>query len=159
MQDSKLYTYANTVLDFNETAAAVVDLRQPLGQRERGVLTQLGLDGSFAVLTAYNPEGQSEHPRNQQLQEALRSTLEGEAERIVLLDGCSPDRTHREPSIAAAIPEQRALEIALQYQQDAFFWFDGVSFYLVGAWEPLGRVRLPLSQQPTPIPSRLDPLL
>lgn len=159
MQDSKLYTYANTVLDFKEPADAVVDLRQPLGHRERGVLTQLGLRNPFAVLTAYNPEGQNEHPRNQELQEALRSTLEGEAERIVLLDGCSPDGTHREPSLAVVIPEQRALEIALQYQQDAIFWFDGDSFYLTGAGEPLGRVRLPLPQQPTPIPNPLDLLL
>jgi hypothetical protein len=70
--------------------------------------------------------------------------LEEEAERLVFVDGCSPDRTHHEPSIAACIPEHRAREIALQFQQDAFFWFDGNSFHLVGAGEPLGRVRLPL---------------
>ena len=156
MGDAKLYTYASTVLDFKEPADAVVDLRQPLGQRERGILTQLGLSGPFAVLTAYNPEGQNEHPGNQERQEALRRTLEEEAERIVLVDGCSPDRAHREPSIAAMIPEQRAHEIALQYQQDAFFWFDGHTFYLAGAGGPLGRVRLPLTQQPTEIPSRMD---
>lgn len=143
MKDSKLITYANTVLEFGKRSDWVVDLRSPLGQCERKLLSELGLNSPFAVLTAYNPYGENKHPRNQERQDGLRKMLEEEAERLVLVDGCSPDRTHHEPSIAACIPEHRAWEIALRFQQDAFFWFDGGNFYLVGAGEPLGRVRLP----------------
>ncbi|MBA3969681.1 MAG: DUF3293 domain-containing protein [Gemmatimonadetes bacterium] len=144
MNESKLRTYASTILEFVGRVQGEVDLRRPMGLRERGLLSQLELDSPFAVLTGYNPHGENEHPRNQERQDGLRDTLAEEAKRFVLVDGCSPDRLHREPSIAACIPEHRAWEIALQFEQDAFFWFDGNSFHLVGAGEPLGRVRLPL---------------
>lgn len=147
MDESKLRTYASTILEFAERVHGVVDLRRPIGHRERGLLSQLGLDSPFAVLTAYNPYGENEPGRNPERQQRLRGTLIAETERLVPVDGCSPDRTHREPSFAVCIPEQRAREIALQYQQDAFFWFDGKRFYLVGAGEPLGRVRLPFRRQ------------
>lgn len=147
MNQSKLRTYASTVLEFKGAADGVVDLRRSLGARERGLLSALALACPFTVLTAYNPQGANGHPGNKERQQGLRRTLEVEAQRCVLLDGCSPDRAHCEPGIAACISEQRAREIALQYEQDAFFWFDGESFYLVGAREPLGRVRLPFTGQ------------
>jgi hypothetical protein len=145
MNEEKLYTYASTMLEFKHHADGVLDLRTPLGGRERKLLSELGLDSPFAVLTAYNPYGENEHPGNEERQEGLRRTLGEEAQRVVLVDGCSPDWTHREPSIAVCIPEHQARKTALRFQQDAFFWFDGDSFYLVGAGEPLGRVKLPLS--------------
>ncbi len=131
MHESKLRTYASTVLEFAGRVQGEVDLRRPIGPRERDLISELGLDSPFAVLTAYNPHGENEHPRNQERQEKLGHC--GWRRSTFLVDGCSPDRLHREPSVAVCIPEHRARTIALQFQQDAFFWFDGDSFHLVGA--------------------------
>ena len=146
MNNAKLHIYANTVLEFVQYVDGVVDLRRPLGERERGLLSELGIGSQFAILTAYNPSGENEPSQNHDRQEDLRRTLQRDVEHTVPVDGCSPDRTHREPSIAVPIPEHRAREIALEYRQDAFFWYDGECFYLVGAGEQFGRVLLPLNE-------------
>lgn len=141
--ESTMRTYANTVLEFAAAPDRPVDLRAPVGPAERALLAELGLDGPFAVLTAYNPYGQNGDPHNPQRQSELEGLLRGEGLPYVRLDGCSPDRTHREPSVAVRLPEARARQIALRFEQDAIFWYDGTVFHLVGAGDPLGRVRLP----------------
>ena len=156
MNTSKIRTYANTVLEFKECADGVVDLRAELGERERALLSGLGLDCPFAVLTAHNPYGSSLQTGNEERQEDLQSMLRKEAEHSVPVDGCSPDRRHREASIAACILEHRARAIAIRFEQDAYFWFDGDTFYLVGADQPPSRVRLPLEKRRLARPQKPD---
>lgn len=139
----KREVYSNTVLAFDADPTRVVDLRREVRPRERAFLARLGLDRSFAVLTGHNPRGRVA-AGNDERQEVLESLLRREADPVVRVDGCSPDLRHREASLAAPISEARAREIAGEFEQDAFFWYDGERFYLVGAGEEDERFILPL---------------
>lgn len=146
--EERLRLYAATVLEFNRDPEQVVDLRRPISEAEARLLAGLGLDGPFAVVTAWNPRGRSSHPDNDARQAELEATLRARGIRFVAVDGCSPDRTHREASVAAAIPEGEARRLALEWEQDALFWFDGGHVWIVGALERYGRVRLPWIPKP-----------
>ena len=146
MSDAKVRRYANTVLEFNDDGAPrAIDLRRPMGAEEHKLLTDLRLQAPFAVITAFNPHGQDGSPGNPERQNELEMLLREEGVPFVRLDGCSPDLSHREASVAVHVSEERAREIAIRFGQDAIFSYDGETFYLVGALEPLGRVSLPLS--------------
>lgn len=135
--------YSNTVLVFEADPSRAVDLRREVRQRERAFLASLGLDRPFAVLTGHNPGGRVA-AGNDERQELLEALLRREGDPVVRVDGCSPDLRHREASLAAPISEARAHEIAEEFEQDAFFWYDGERFYLVGAGADDQRFALPL---------------
>jgi hypothetical protein len=141
----KLASYASTVLQFPEADPPLeIDLREPVPEVAAQRLRALGLGGRFAVLTAFDPRGRTV-PAEQNRRRAveLRRRLSSLVGTLVLADGCSPDLLHREEGVAAELTLEEAREIACEFEQDAFFWFDGARFRIEGALEAGWSVPLP----------------
>jgi len=139
--------YPETILRFAIDPEISVDLRAQLQPPTRNALRALGLNGQFAVLTAYNPRGENidrEQNRNRlvQLEAELRST----GEQFVSVDACSPDESHCECSVAIMTTKERAIAIAERFEQVAIFWFDGDHFWIVGVLTPAAPMRLPVTE-------------
>ncbi len=119
-------TYASTVLELLDEYW--IDLRRPLGTRERAAFRAAGLAGSFAILSAWPALGLPHVEREgRAATERLRAALRRRrAPHVDVLAG-SPDRAHREPSLAAVVDDGAARELALEFRQDAYFWCDGKS--------------------------------
>jgi hypothetical protein len=136
--------YAETVLIFATDPEIFVDLRAALPPRVRDGLRTIGVDGRFAVLTAYNPRGENfsdadNNRRSAQLESELRSS----GHEFVRVDACSPDRSHCECSVALQAPLAQAVEIARRYEQLAIFWFDGAEFWIEPVIANRPETRLP----------------
>src|SRR5690606_25539683 len=97
--------YAETILDFHTQPPFTIDLRQPIAPRAITRLGDAGLGEPFAVITACNPAGKlldaEENARQTARFEALLRRIGIAFTRV---DGCSPDRTHREPGFAVRLP-------------------------------------------------------
>jgi hypothetical protein len=107
-------------------------------------LKALGLGRRFAVLTAYNPRGTVvSADLNQRRAEELKQRLGSLTGSLVPVDGCSPDLLHREEGVAAELMLEDAREIAREFDQDAFFWFDGARFWIQDAAEAGWSLPLP----------------
>jgi len=153
MDQHKLRTYAGTVLEFDRDPGRAIDLRRVPDPEALSLLADHGLSGPFAVLTAFNPrgsrlDGPEADRANERAQARLEDLMQRGGQAFVRVDGCSPDRSHREPSVAARITEAVADQVARRFEQDAYFWFDGVRFWIVGVLEPFGRVELPMEAAP-----------
>ncbi|MFM7295999.1 MAG: DUF3293 domain-containing protein [Planctomycetota bacterium] len=117
-------TYASTVVELLDEYW--IDLRLPLGARERAAFRVAGFPGSFAILSAWPPLGEPHlAPAGRAATERLRAKLRSRGVRAVDVLAGSPDQSHREPSLACDISDETALELALAFGQDAYFWFDG----------------------------------
>jgi len=139
--------YPETVLKFAIDPEIAVDLRVPLRPPTRNALRSLGLNGKFAVLTAYNPRGENideEQNRNRMTQ--LEAELRSAGYKFVSVDACSPDESHCECSVAIMTTRERAIAIAERFEQVAIFWFDGDHFWIVGVLTPAAPIRLPLAE-------------
>ncbi|CAN5330070.1 hypothetical protein BH23GEM4_BH23GEM4_22050 [soil metagenome] len=140
---AKLRAYCGTVLEFPTLDPPLeVDLRSAVPAGLEGTLAAAGLQTPFAIITAFNPRSHTADEaenlrRNAELIAALgaRSWLRA--------DGCSPDRSHREPGVAVALSASEAHDLAVRFEQDAFFWFDGERFWIHAAAESFAPVRLP----------------
>lgn len=143
MSEARIRLYAATVLEFDRNPERAIDLRRPVSDAGRRLLREHGLAEPFGVVTAWNPRGRPDHPENDARQAELEASLDARGIHWRALDGCAPDRTHREASVAAVLPEAEARGLAVEWEQDAYFWYDGACFWLVGALAPYGRVRLP----------------
>lgn len=120
-------TYANTVLEFE--GLGTLDLREPVGPRERALLAGAGLHGNFAVLSAFPAFGaERDESRAALLTHRLRALIGLHGVPAIVLLARSPDGLHHEPSFAASLDEPTALAIARFFAQDALFWFDGGRF-------------------------------
>jgi hypothetical protein len=145
--------YPNTVLVFDRSevdSKAVgtglrVDLRAPISEAVRPAFAALGLSDSFAVLTAYDPQGRDLDPgENRRRAEILESELRRRRVHCVRVDACSPDGGHCERSVAAAMPRADAVALAGLHQQVAIFWFDGERFWIVGVLADAEPIALPV---------------
>jgi hypothetical protein len=117
-------TYASTVLELLDEYW--IDLRGPLGARELAAFRAAGLRDSFAILSAWPPLGERAPEREgRAATERLRRELHLRRVRPIDVLAGSPDRKHREPSLAAALDDATARQLALAFRQDAYFWFDG----------------------------------
>src|SRR5690606_265835 len=140
--------YHDTVLEFRTEPAFEIDLRQPVDPAAPAHLRAAGLGHPFAVITACNPGGSQLCDEENALRtENLDARLRDRGITSVRADGCSPDRTHREPGFAAPLPLEEARALALDFGQDALFWFDGERFWLVAGDGSMG---------PLPLASRDD---
>jgi hypothetical protein len=141
----KLASYACTVLQFPTADPALeIDLREPVPEEAVQRLGASGLGGRFAVLTAFNPRGRTgSEEQNQANAGELRRRLSPLAGSLVPADGCSPDLLHREEGVAAELTLEEAREIACEFEQDAFFWFDGAHFRIEGTLEAGWSLPLP----------------
>lgn len=79
------------------------------------------------------------------LQTRLEKELQESGVHYVRVDACSVDRKHCECSVALDVDQERALEIAVKYDQMAIFWYDGDAVWLLGAIVPSDPIRLPRS--------------
>lgn len=145
-----------------------IDLRYDPTPGLREALAHAGLRGPFAVITAYNPTGQSpDEETNRQQNERLAERIaertgersgERSAERtaartaarppahtphLIPVDGRSPDGSHVEPGYGVELSLEEACALAREFGQTAIFWWDGTVFWLVEAKEGGECVRLP----------------
>lgn len=153
--EKKWTQYPCTVLELLVPGKPRIDLRKRLGDRERAILHDLGLDRPFAVLTAENPWGENaeDEPsaaqedaaerRNAVRRENLERELRSGGTRFVPCDGVAPDGDYREHGVAALLERDAAVSVARRYRQLAIFWYDGRDFWLVGAIAEKPSLRLP----------------
>jgi hypothetical protein len=124
-----------------------IDLGVELSFATREALARIGLR-RFAVLTAANPRGRvlgrtENRDRTRELARAVAQSCSS-GTKCVAAAGRSPDRSHREPSLAVAgITCAHARALAVRFDQDAFFWFDGHAMWLIGAHLRRGPTLLP----------------
>jgi Protein of unknown function (DUF3293) len=99
----------------------------------RGPVDQSGKRlASFAVITAWNPEGQLQsREANDLLDQQLTRRLESFASPKVRADGCSTDFKHRESGWAVGIPREQAVEIGREFGQIAIFWVENDTLFLL----------------------------
>lgn len=136
--------YPETVLRFAAEPGISIDLRKIVAETDIAALARIGLDGPFAVITAFDPRGANLPPdenaeRARRLEERLRQ-MEHD---FVPVDACSPDGEHCECSVAVRMAKSDAVALAVEFQQVAIFWFDGERFWIVGAMGRAEAVRLP----------------
>jgi hypothetical protein len=95
---------------------------------------------SFAIITAYNPEGVISNANINSLYDAgLRKHLTDNKQTLLLgssslkdenikkfhpIIGCSPDMFHQEISYVIDVSKEAAFEIADKFKQNAYFWVD-----------------------------------
>ena len=142
--------YPNTILAFNSANHFEIDLRETVASKKRKYLRAANLDQPFAVITACNPCGHSHSDLdNVRFANQLEAQVQQSGLHLVHVDGVSPDRTHRESGIAVKISRQDATTLAKQYNQSAFFLFDGEAFWVVPALVESAAVRLPIVSSQT----------
>src|SRR5262245_12593249 len=123
--DPSWLLYPNTILEFHTSTSFTIDLREALTSRARDSLCANHLDQPFAVITACNPRGHRHSDvDNVLLTRQLETYLRKRGLQMVRVDGLSPDRAHRESGVALKLTKEEARNIANQYHQSAFFWFD-----------------------------------
>jgi hypothetical protein len=139
--------YPETVLKFAIDPEISVDLRTPVDPPARKALRAIGLDGEFAVLTAYNPGGENvDEEENRSRLSELENELRSAGEKFISVDACSPDESHCECGVAIMTTRERAIAIAERFEQIAIFWFDGDHFWIVGVLTPAAPMRLPFGE-------------
>jgi Protein of unknown function (DUF3293) len=126
--------YGETILVFAGTPPLEIDLRRTPRAEERRGLALRGLDGSFGLVTPCNPRGHRAPPEeNAALLLRFLAELDAHGKRYVRVDGVSPDRRHVERGVALAWSRSDVLALARTWQQSAVYWWDGASFWVIGA--------------------------
>lgn len=116
----------------------MIDLRVPVPPATKKALAAIGLDEPFAILTSFNPRGVVLGAEENSLRLAeLEAGLRSSGIEYLVMDACSPDKSHCECSVAIKIERQRALDIAIRWEQIAIFWWDGERFWIFGAISPI----------------------
>ena len=145
MTDHSPWTaYANTRLLIGTAPRIKVDLRLPVSDDLRLLLTKLGLGAAFAIVTSFNPRGTHASAwRNLARWVGMRLLLRSRKLRHVPADGESPDTRHRERGFAIAMSRGDAAALARELEQLALYWFDGEAFWIDGALAERAPRRLP----------------
>ncbi len=138
--------YPETILRFSGEPTVAIDLRTVLNEQTFAELRRIGLDGAFAVMTAFDPRGENlSAEENRRRSDELDERLRRLGMHFVRVDACSPDGAHCECSVAVKIPKEQAVRLAIEFEQVAIFWFDGRQFWIVGAMMPADPMMLPRS--------------
>ncbi len=138
--------YPTTVLTFDGESRARVDLRLPLSQQGLRELVEAGLEGQFAVITAHDPRGQDlDGAENVRRAARLEDRLRSRGLVFIRVNACSPEGEHCEASVAVKLSLAAAGQLARDYGQIAFFWFDGERFWITGGVVEMEPVALPRS--------------
>lgn len=145
-QDPDWPRYPETVLEFATTPPIEIDLRKIPSDDKIAALRSAGLAEPFAIMTAFDPRGENLSPaENEKRKQELDGQLRAGGHRFVQVDACSPDRSHCECSVAVAMPQEKALDLAREMEQVAIFWFDGRRFWILGALVETDPLMLPRS--------------
>jgi hypothetical protein len=139
-------SYGDTILEIATNQGLLrVDLRESLDARLSRHLRDL-FGGPFAIVTAYNPRGAiATEVENTRCTRRLAEELRQLTETLLPADGRSPGAGHRERGFAVPLELEEAVRLAIRYEQEALFWFDGESFQLVGALQGGEMVSLPVA--------------
>ena len=151
-RDPRWNSYSDTVLEIGDPQQPIrVDLRRPLGQRDLDRLRSLSIDTPFGVVTAADPIGrQLPDAENRMRYGALRERIRFSGLRHIPADGLSPDESHREAGFAIHASREDLRRLANEFEQSAFFWFDGNTFCLVDATDDSHELPLPTSAESLP---------
>ena len=140
-------SYPETVLIFAGDPEIMVDLREKVPAATKKALAVIGLDEPFAILTSYNPRGAilSAAENDRRFRE-LEAELQSTGREYLVMDACSPDKSHCECSVAIKVDLREAIRIAELWEQIAIFWWDLERFWIYGAISPISPpIALPLS--------------
>ena len=136
--------YPETLLSFATHPLVEIDLREIPPDSALAQLRAAGLGEPFAIMTAYDPEGRNlSATENERRKQELDRRLSATGYRFVQVDCCSPDRSHRECSVAVTMPQQKALDLSREMQQVAIFWWDLEKFWIYGAISTREPISLP----------------
>ncbi len=143
-EDSLWTAYANTRLLIGPPPRIKIDLRLPVSDDLRHLLTKLGLGATFAIVTPFDPRG-ARAPAWQNLWRYIRARrlLRSRNLKFISADGESPDSRHRERGFALAMSRSDAAALARELEQLALYWFDGEAFWIDGALAEREPRRLP----------------
>lgn len=138
--------YPETVLHFATDPKVTIDLRRVPGAEDLSALRAIGLAEPFVVVTAFDPRGKN-LPREENDARAARleSRLRASGFAFTRVDACSPDGEHCECSVAVKMPREDAVKLARELEQVAIFWFDGKTFWIIGALVAADPMMLPRS--------------
>lgn len=138
--------YAETVLSFRGDPSLEVDLRESITAASRAGFKARGLAGTFAIMTANDPQGRDlSAEENRILENRLEGELTAAGVPFIRVDACSIDLEHCECSLVIDVDQNRAVEMAARYEQMAIFWYDGDAMWLIGAIVESDPIRLPRS--------------
>jgi Protein of unknown function (DUF3293) len=145
MQDDALWSaYANTRLLIGSAHEIKIDLREPLSDDLRRLLTHLGLGATFAIVTSFDPRGtRAPAMENEARHIEMRAMLLSRNLKFVPADGESPDSAHRERGFAIAMSRGDAAALARELEQLALYWFDGEAFWIDAALSARAPRKLP----------------
>jgi Protein of unknown function (DUF3293). len=139
-------SYPETVLVFAGEPEMMIDLREPVPPATKNALKAMGLGGPFSVLTSYNPRGETiDAAENDRRFKELTAELESEGIEYLVMDACSPDRSHCECSVVLKGDRKVAIDIAKRWEQVAIFWYDGGKFWIYGGIFDVEPIPLPVS--------------
>ena len=146
-KDPNWALYPETVLQLHHPVTPVsVDLRKPLVDSQCRLLHAIGPAEQFGVVTAFNPVGRIlSAVQNDARHARLREILLRDGFSHLPADGLSPDGSHREAGFAVWTSIQAVELLARRLEQSAYFWFDGVAFWIMGALVAVPPIRLPNS--------------
>lgn len=139
-------TYPDTILRFPE-AGLRIDLREPVSPQTLQALADLGLPGSFAVVTACEPMGRPlGDASNSRLTTVLTALVQDQYPEARLAHGTAPDGGHMERGWAIPAPLDEVRVLAARFFQNAVFWFNTGRFYLVPVLADLPPLPLPVDK-------------
>lgn len=138
--------YPETTLRFSTQPVVEIDLREIPSNSALAQLRAAGFEDPFAVITAFDPHGENlSREENEKRRRDLDQRLTAEGYKFAHVDACSPDRSHCESSVAAVMPQEKAIDIARELGQVAIFWFDGKRFWILGVVAETDPLILPRS--------------
>lgn len=138
--------YPETTLRFSTQPVVEIDLREIPSNSALAQLRAAGFEDPFAVITAFDPHGENlSREENEKRRRDLDQRLTAEGYKFAHVDACSPDRSHCESSVAAVMPQEKAIDIARELGQVAIFWFDGKRFWILGVVAETDPLVLPRS--------------
>jgi hypothetical protein len=138
--------YPETILRFSAQPVVEIDLREIPSNSALAQLRAAGFENPFAVITAFDPHGENlSREENEKRGRDLDQRLTAEGYKFAHVDACSPDRSHCESSVAAVMPQEKAIDIARELGQVAIFWFDGKRFWILGLVAETDPLMLPRS--------------
>jgi hypothetical protein len=137
--------YFETILEMRDGERLIrVDLRKELSAGMRDELRGLSDSPTFGVVTAANPLGSGlSYSANARRSDELGADLAAVRVPCLSADGASPDGAHREEGFAVWSASDYLRDLAEKFEQTAFFWFDGTSFWLVATRGVPAPIRLP----------------
>ena len=139
--DPNFDKYPDTILVFDDGLR--LDLTRELTPDDHERL-RTRFKGTFAVLTAADPFGQTvSDAENRSSQRSLEEALRSISQNVMRVCGEALDGSHSEDGFGCEATLDQAAQIAREFRQSAFFWYDGFEFSLVESEGATRVFRLP----------------